>query len=155
MTARAIQLADAVVAELAAKTDWSWKFTAERINKPSWDLSKGELDKIRVTVSPYGGQPSRSTRSKRQFDYTLHIAVQRRIKIEKDDGHFPNERTDSLIELAQAIDDYLFTKELVDYESASWVGSEWVNGERDIFSEEQLNEHLFMSVLQITYRVWA
>jgi hypothetical protein len=141
--ALAIDVADAVVAELAGGT-FSQAFTPERRVLPSFDLK--DLATLRVTVAPNAVEVTGGTRSVSQYDCRVDVGIQKRL------GRDLDAEVTHLCDLVEEIADYLRKRTLAKAPHALWMRT--VN--EPIYAPEHLLEHrTFTSVLTLTYRAFA
>ena len=134
-------VADSVVAELNAGS-FNWPFTAERRNLPQFDLT--DMKTLHVTVVPKGVIVSPGGRAHNQHDYSIDVAVQK--KVDDENG----KEVDSLLELVDEIADQFRFKRLSSYPGAIWLKTE----HPAVYSQEHLHEmRQFTSVLTFTFRI--
>jgi len=137
-----IALADAVAGSLNAG-QFSNLFTAERKYQPVFDLLSS-LAVLRVTVIPKSLTVTTATRSDCFYDCAIDIGVQRRV-VTGDQVVL-----DGLMRLVEEIGDHLRFRQLEAFPEASWLSLE----NDPVFVPEHLEkEHVFTSVLTVTYRV--
>ena len=136
-----IALADAIVASLNAGA-FSLPFEAHRGYRPAVGLP--DLAAVKVTVIPKSLTISAATRADGFYDCAIDIGVQR--KVNADD---PAE-LDALMRLVEEIGDHLRGRPLDGFPAAVWLSLE----NEPVFVPEHLEkEHVFTSVLTVTYRV--
>jgi hypothetical protein len=108
-------------------------------------LNLPELVDLRVTVVPKGLITTGVSRATCQNDFTIDVAVQRRVASEE-----PVE-IDPLVEFAQEIPERFQFRRLDSLPAAVWVKTEHA----PIYSIEHLDElRLFTSVLTFTFRAF-
>ena len=135
------QIADAVVAELNGN-NFGQPFVAQRAYAPVFDL--GEMADLHVTVVPRAASAERMDRSSRQFDYSIDVAVQKKLAL---DG---NVESDALMLLVERIGDYFFGRRPATFNQA--VCTKVDND--PIYSPEHWREmRQFTSVLTLVFRV--
>lgn len=136
-----VAIADAVVAELNAGT-FSESFTAERLFQPVFELT--DLQVLHVSVVPRSVKSQGATRGASFFDCAVDIGVQKKLGAEDEAD------IESLLDLVEAISDYLRSRPLQAWPRAAWVKSE----NAPVYAPEHLEQlRQFTSVLTITYRV--
>ena len=134
-------VADSVVAELNAGS-FSWPFTAERRNLPHFD--QADMKTLHVTVVPKGVIVSPGGRSYNQHDYSIDVAIQKKVDAEE------GTEVDSLLELVDEFADQFRFKRLSSYPGAIWLKTEHPS----VYSQEHLHEmRQFTSVLTFTFRI--
>lgn len=134
-------LADAIVAELNAST-FSQTITAVRQFLPQFELP--EMKTLHVTVVPRGIASGIADRSRGQGDYSVDIAVQK--KLSSDD----NADIDPLLALVEEIADHFHARRLASYPNAAWLKTE----QTVLYAPEHMVDlRQFTSVLTLTYRV--
>lgn len=136
-----IQVADAVLAELAAGT-FSQQFTAQRAYRPAFDLAA--LNALRVTVVPKSVDVINASRRTDHFDCVIDVGIQKRVN--PDDG----QSVDAMANFVAEVVDFLRHRALSSMPDAVWLRIRndpgWV--------PEHLDEHrTFTSVVEVTYRV--
>jgi len=138
--ALAIDIADAVVAELASGS-FSQPISPQRLVLPEFDLAA--LADLRVTVVPKAVEISAASRVASQHDVQIDIGIQK--KLGKDlDAEVP-----VLCELVDEIAAFLKRRPLQATPHAVWVRS----ANEPIYAPEHLAEQrVFTSVLTVTYR---
>ncbi|MCG3178314.1 MAG: hypothetical protein BIFFINMI_00640 [Phycisphaerae bacterium] len=135
-----IQIADAVVAELNAG-GFSQAFVAQRAYAPVFDL--GEMADLHVTVVPRAASAERLDRASRQFDYSIDVAVQKKLA----DGG--NVEIDALMFLVEQIADHFNGRRPAQLNSAVCLRVE----NDPIYSPEHMRElRQFTSVLTLVFR---
>ena len=136
-----IALADAIVAKLQDGT-FSLPVEVRRGYRPVVELPG--LTGVQVTVIPKSVAISAATRADGFDDCAIDIGIQR--KVNADD---PTE-LDALMRLVEEIGDHLRFHKLDEFPNAAWLAIE----NDPIFAPEHLEkEHVFTSVLTVTYRV--
>lgn len=136
-----LALADAVVAGLNAGT-FSLPFTVQRGYRPAAELP--DLAAVKVTVIPKSLAITAASRADGFYDCALDIGVQRKVNLDD-----PAE-LDALMRLVEELADHLRFKRLDGFPAAAWLSIE----NDPIFAPEHLEkEHVFTSVLTVTYRV--
>ena len=137
-----VDIADAVVAQLNGHT-FPLAFTAQRAYAPLQTLK--DLQTIHVTVVPKGIVLENVARDRRQRDYQIDIAVQKKLA-----SLAPTE-IDPLVDLAAEIGD-LFVGRLASYPGAIAIKTEHT----PIYALEHLEQlRTFTGVLTVTFRVVA
>lgn len=138
------QIADAVVAELNGGS-FGQPLTAQRAYVPVFDL--GEMANLHVTVVPRAASTERADRSSRQFDYSIDVAVQKKLSPPPGGG---NQESDELMLLVERIGDYFFGRRPATFNQA--VCTKVDND--PIYSPEHWREmRQFTSVLTLVFRV--
>ena len=141
-----IRIAEAVVAVLGAAT-LSQPFTAERHYLPEFALE--DMDTLHVSVVPAEFLSDMADRARDRAEYTVHIAVQKRVSKHQPPG-LDNAAIDELMRLVEEIGDLFRHKRLAGYEDAHWVKTE----NKPIYDPKHLQEHgQFTSLLALTFRV--
>ncbi len=137
------KLADAVVGELN-RADLGEDFTASRAYRPVYDL--GDMADLRVTVVPRTVGETIQSRSRTQSDYTVDVAVQKKIA--------GDEEADGLMNLVEAIARHFRFRRLMLLGGAEAV---WIaTANSPIYVPEHLAElGQFTSVLSLTFRTIA
>ncbi len=136
----ATDIADAVAAELNGAV-FSQTFTAVRSVLPRQELAA--LSSLKVTVVPRAVEITNGTRTARQYDVVVDIGVQKKVGSDVDSD------VASLGDLVDEITEYLCERRLSELPYAMWV--EVAND--PLYDVEHLtNEHVFTSVLSVTYR---
>lgn len=137
-----IEIADAVVAELAAG-EFSAPFTARRMLLPEFELS--ELNDLHVTVLPKSIDIAAGSRIASNYDVKIDIGVQKKVAdVEADVAQ--------LCGLVEEIAEFLRRRPLQGAQYAAWMNT----ANQPVYSPEHLAEkRLFTSVLTLTYRVMA
>jgi len=139
--ALAIDIADAVVAELAGGA-FSLPFTAVRRVLPEYELA--DLKDLRVTVVPAAVEISGASRTLSQHDVRIDIGIQKKL-----DKAIDTEVA-QLAGLVDEIAEFLKRRPLQATPYAVWVKT--VN--EPIYAADHLaQQRAFTSVLSITYRV--
>lgn len=134
-------IADAVVAELAAET-FNLPFVAERRYLPEFELK--EMKDLRVTVVPKATTVTTLGRGVTQHDVEIDVAVQQ--KLAKED----NTEIDTLMGLVEEIGDFFRLRRLAAFPGAIWTKTQNV----PIYAQEHLAEmRVFTSLLTLTFRV--
>jgi hypothetical protein len=145
MTAVAIQIADAVVAELNAHT-FSQPFSAVRAYLPEYKLE--DMGTLHVTVVPAELLAEPSDRSRDREEHKLHVAIQQRFKPQ--DGTVPMASLDGLIGLTEEIRDYLRDRRPASYPQARRIKTE----NKPIYDPKHLAElNQFTGLLAFTYHI--
>lgn len=135
------QIADAVVAELNGGS-FGQPLVAQRAYVPVFDL--GEMADLHVTVVPKAASAERMDRSNRQFDYSIDVAVQKKLSL---DG---NVESDALMLLVERIGDYFFGRRPATFNQAICTKVD----NDPIYSPEHWREmRQFTSVLTLVFRV--
>jgi hypothetical protein len=134
-----LDIADAVTSALNAGP-FNPALNAERRYQPVFDLA--DLAALKVSVVPKSVTISNATRESGYFDCAIDIGVQKKIA---DDSEL-----DGLVELVEQIADHLRQKRLDDAPEAAFVSI----ANEPVFAPEHLDQqHVFTSVLTVTYRV--
>ena len=134
-------IADAVAAELTAGS-FSQPVAAERRNLPQFELA--DMKSLKVTVVPKGVVILPGGRTHGHYDYTIDVAVQK--KVDQEEGT----EVDELLGLVDEIADHLRFKRLTGFPGAVWLKTE----HPAIYSQEHLHEmRQFTSLLTLTFRV--
>ena len=137
-----VQLADAVVADLAAH-QFSQAFTPTRAYVPTIDLQ--EVKDLVVTVVPNARSETPVSRADDQVDYTIEVGVQKKIS---GDVNTSGE-VDVLLALVLEIAAFLNRHRLTEAADMTWVGTE---NDPVYYPEHLLNLRQFTSVLKVSYR---
>ncbi|GAB4110380.1 MAG: hypothetical protein Kow00105_19150 [Phycisphaeraceae bacterium] len=143
----AINIADAIVAELNAAPlgTFDLTFTALRRVLPVFDLA--EMADLHVSVVPRAVEIAGATRSASQYDVQIDIGVQQ--KLASDGGNL-DQQVPALCGLVDQIADYLRRRVLQASPQAVWVRT----ANDPIYAPEHLSQlRQFTSVLTLTYRV--
>src|SRR5690606_879281 len=145
--ALAIDIADAVVAELA-NGDFSQPFIPVRRVLPEYDLE--ELQDLRVTVVPASIAIEGSTRSVSQHDVRIDIGIQKKLTTA---GTAIDTEVAQLCDLVEEIGAYLKRRPLAALLGVL-PGVVWVRMENEpIYAADHLaQQRTFTSVLSLTYR---
>jgi hypothetical protein len=134
-------IADALVAELNAAT-FSQPVNAERQYVPQFELPS--MQTLHVTVAPKGVVLSTLDRARGQGDYSLDLAVQRKLTTAD------NPELDTLTNLVEEIIDHFRARRLDSFPAAAWLKTEVPA----LYAPEHMTElRQFTSVLTLTYRV--
>ncbi|MCG3178008.1 MAG: hypothetical protein BIFFINMI_00331 [Phycisphaerae bacterium] len=143
-----IQIAEAVVAELNAPgsplvpAEGDPLATAARAYAPVFDL--GEMVDLHVTVVPKAASAERADRATRQFDYSIDVAVQKKL------GDGGDAEIDGLMLLVEQIADHFNGKRPVQYAGAVCLRAD----NEPVYSPDHLRElRQFTSVLTLVFRV--
>lgn len=137
----AIDIADAVVAELAKGT-FSQAFAPVRRVLPSYELK--DLSVLRVTVAPAAVEMEAASRSLTQHDFQIDVGIQKHL------GSDVDAEVAGLTDLVDELADYLRRRRLEAAPEAMWVRT----ANAPIYSPEHLSEErTFTSILTLTYRV--
>jgi len=142
-----IQIADAVVAQLnssgspLAPAEGDPLAVAARAYAPVFDL--GEMADLHVTVVPKAATAERLDRASRQFDYSIDVAVQKKL------GDASNAEIDALMLLVEQITDHFNGNR-----PAQFAGAVCLRVENDpIYSPDHMRElRQFTSVLTLVFR---
>jgi len=143
MMGLAIDIADAVAAEINAAADgtFSQVVDAQRQVLPARELS--ELTTLKVTVVPKAIEISGSTRSVSQYDVAIDIGVQKKLGKDLDVEVSP------LMTLVDEIAEYLRKRQLAAAPYAAWVRT----ANDPVYVPEHLaSQRVFTSLLTVTYR---
>ncbi len=141
MTARTIQVAEAVVAELNAG-GYVPRFTAVRKYAPVWTLE--ELATLRVCVVPAARETSLADRSHNDEEIAIDVGVQQRVP--EDDNTLP----DQLLDLAEQIGDGFLGHRLPTMPTAMVMAV----AHKSLFAPEHLHQmRVFTSILTLTVKV--
>lgn len=145
-----VQIANAVVAELNAPgsplvpAEGAPLATAARAYAPVFDL--GEMADLHVTVVPKAASAERADRATRQFDYSVDVAVQKKL-LPGDGG---DTEIDGLMLLVERIADRFNGKRPVQYAGAVCLRAD----NEPVYSPDHLRElRQFTSVLTLVFRV--
>jgi len=139
--ALAIDIADAVVAELAGGS-FSQPIDPLRRVLPEYELS--DLNELRVTVVPASIQIEGASRALSQHDVRIDIGIQKKL------GKTIDAEVAQLCELVDEIIEFLKRRRLQAAADAVWVKT----ANEPIYAADHLSEQrLFTSVLAVTYRV--
>ena len=139
--ALAIDIADAVVAELAGGA-FSQSFTPERRVLPEYELA--DLKDLRVTVVPAAVETSGASRTLSQHDVRIDVGIQKKL------GKNLDTEVASLLGLVDEIAEFLKRRPLQAAPYAAWIRT----ANEPIYAADHLAERrLFTSVLSVTYRV--
>ena len=141
-----IDIADAVVAELAAASAGAFPqaFEARRMALPAFELA--DLTQLRVTVVPKAVEITGSSRSASQYDVQVDIGIQKKLS-----GNSTDLDTEValLCGLVEEIADYLRRRPLAAAPFAGWLRT----ANEPIYAPDHLAEkRVFTSVLTLTYR---
>ena len=136
-----IALADSIVASLNAGA-FSLPFEVQRGYRPAVGLP--DLAAVMVTVIPKSLAITAATRADGFYDCAIDVGVQRQVNAAD-----PAE-LDALMSLVEEIGDHLRSRPLDGFPAAVWLSLE----NEPVFAPEHLEkEHVFTSVLTVTYRV--
>ena len=142
----AIDIADAVAAEINAAPGGTFSQAFEAVRKvlPVYELA--DLAEMKVTVVPKGIEINGSTRSASRYDVAVDIGIQKKLT-------GPNENLDAEVAalgtLVDEIADYLRRRPLSAAPQAAWVSI----ANDPVYAPEHLSEQrVFTSVLTVTYR---
>jgi hypothetical protein len=142
-----IQIADAVVTAINGAA-LSQSVLAERHYLPEFNLA--DLDQLRVSVVPAEIEQTVADRTRDQTDYTIHVAIQRRVAAQSPPG-LDTQAIDGLLRLVEEIGDLFRHQSLATAPVARWVKTE----NRPIYDPKHFNEHgQFTSLLALTFRTW-
>lgn len=134
-------IADAVVVDLNAGS-FSQTFTAQRAYLPEFELP--DMENLQVTVVPKGVTTLPGSRSRQQHEYTVDIAVQKKLQT-ADDAEI-----DALMTLAEEVGDHLRFQRLPSFPNAMWLKTE----NDPVYAQEHIRElRQFTSILTLTFRV--
>ena len=134
-------IADAVVTELNAHM-FSQAVAAARAYLPRYDLA--EMKDLHVTVVPKGVEIDVSSRTLAQHDYSIDIAVQKRLSGDDQSD------MDGLMGLVEEVADFFRQRRLAAYPNAVWARTE----NMPIYAPEHMEQmRQFTSVLTLTFRV--
>jgi hypothetical protein len=141
MASTLVALADAIVARLNAGS-FSLPFEARRGYRPVVELP--DLTAVVVTVIPKSLTISAATRADGFYDCAIDVGVQRKVNAEE------REPLDDLMRWVEEIGDHLRAQPLDAFPAATWLSLE----NDPIFVPDHLEkEHVFTSVLTVTYKV--
>ena len=139
--ALAIDIADAVVAELAGGA-FSLPFTTVRRVLPEYELA--DLKDLRVTVVPAAVEISGASRTLSQHDVRIDIGIQKKL------GKNLDVEVASLLGLVDEIAEFLKRRPLQAAPYAVWVRT----ANEPVYAADHLAERrTFTSVLTLVYRV--
>ncbi len=139
----ALDIADAVAAELNAAPDGTFTpaFTAVRRVLPAFEL--GELAELKVSVVPKSVQISGASRAASTFEIAVDIGIQRKL------GSDLDAEVAELTDLVDAIADYLRRRPLSAMPGVAWAST----ANEPVYAPEHLaDRRVFTSVLTVTYR---
>ncbi len=137
----AARIAAAVVVELNAGT-FSQSFTAARAYSPEFELP--DMETLQVTVVPKGVTTQPGSRSHRQHDYSVDVAVQQKLQTADDT------EIDALMTLAEEVGDHFRFQRLPSFPNAMWLKTE----NDPVYAQEHIRElRQFTSILTVTFRV--
>lgn len=140
MTAKLVEIADAVKTELAGGV-FSQPFSPVRTWRPVQELL--DLKELNVMIVPRGVESTSGSRSSADNNYSVDIAVRKRVG--KSD-----QECDELTLLVEEICEFFVRRRLMSYPSAMWIGTENI----PVFSPDHLEEmSVFTSVITVTYKV--
>lgn len=141
MAAKIIEIADQLIIELNANP-FSIAFVSARSFNPIF--SPEEMGTLRVSVIPTGARVELLSRNKSSEDFQVSVAVQKRVAD-------LSAAVEPLLALIEEIDLFVRFRRLGGTVNAVWVGTE-IN---PLIDPNQLNqEHVFISVLDFTFRVY-
>jgi hypothetical protein len=139
---RAIDIADAVVAELNAGGEFSQLFVAERLYLPDFDQE--ELDTVRVPVLARGISHERASREASEDEVEIQVGIMKRVPPEDTDA------MDSMMNLVEEVMDHMAGRILKQYGQAVWVRTTT----DAIYNASLLaTNRVFQSVLTLTYKM--
>ena len=139
-------IATAVTAELNAAPEGTFDPAVQAVCSvlPVYDLTA--MGDLKVTVVPKAVQITGSTRAASQFDVQVDIGVQKKL------GSDLDSEVAALLDLVDAIAQYLRKRPLAAAPHACWVAT----ANEPVYAPEHLAEkRLFTSVLTLTYRAIA
>jgi len=140
--ALAVQVADAVVAELNAGS-FSESVAAVRSFLPEYDLK--DLKALRVTVLPAGDDLSSESRGANRRLVRVEIGIQKRLPAGEE---AEAEEMQALLLLLEEIKTYLAGRALAAQRAARWLSLE----NSPLYDLETMQEHRsFLSVLRVSY----
>lgn len=98
MSAKIATMTDAILAQMAAVTDWTEAFDAGRdyLERPL----KSEAEKIRITALPMSTARQNISRGKRMLTHTIALGIRQNVNPESVEG------VDVLVAFAESIADY-------------------------------------------------
>lgn len=140
----ALDIADAVVAELNAAPEDTFEpgFEAVRRVLPEFELK--DLSQLRVSVVPRSVLITTATRAESQYEVAIDIGIQRKLGTDLD------AEVEALGTLIDAIAAYLTRRPLAEAPYAVWSAIE----NEPVYAPVHLAEQrVFTSVLTVTYRV--
>jgi hypothetical protein len=140
-------IAGAVEAELNAAPAGTFEpaFTAQRVYLPQYDLK--DMADLHVTVVPKGVVVQSASRAVSQYDYSIDVAVQKKLLT---GGTTDPAEIDPLMALVEQIADFFRQRRLSAYPSAAWVRTEHTH----LYAQEHMSDlRQFTSVLTLTFRV--
>lgn len=143
-TAVAVSVADALVAMLNAAS-LSQEFTAVRKLIPKYTLE--ELDTLRVTVVVRAVEPSLITRGHVTEDYTIDVAVQKKIN---PDTPGVSGGADALMYLVEEIRDLLLGERLTTYSDAMCTA---ITSDPLARPDHLVSDRVFTSLIGCKYNV--
>ena len=143
-------IASAVATELNAAPAGTFEptFTAQRVYLPQYDL-KDMID-LHVTVVPKGVVVQSASRAVSQYDYSIDVAVQKKLLAITAGGTTDPAEIDPLMSLVEQIADFFRQRRLAEFPSAAWVRTEHTH----LYAQEHMSDlRQFTSVLTLTFRV--
>lgn len=138
----ATELADAVVTELNAKTDWRFPFHAERIAAVRRDVR--DLNELCVSVIPASIDYARQARDYIRSTVEIDIGVQK---------HLDGTESDPVADLGSLVDQiarYLTGRKLSHKPNAKPIGTA---NEPIYIQEHLLQKSVFTSVVSLKYQI--
>jgi hypothetical protein len=136
-----VQLAEALKVLLAGGS-FSLPITVQRTYVPTFTLM--DLENVQVTVTPATVERSNVSRSHRQFDRGVEVAVNKRVSAIS----IPN--IDALVDLTEEIADFLDGQNLGTPEPVyQWQGTEVIPYDQEVLH----SKNVFVSLLTVTYRL--
>ncbi len=124
-------------------------FTAVRAYAPAYSVE--QLKTLRVTVVPKGLIRVRGGRRTDQIDPAIDVAIQKTLVVTDDDapGTIDNDEVDSLMELTEAIADYLRKQRLQGYSAAMGIA---IENDPAWSQDHMATKRVFTSVVTVTMR---
>lgn len=145
MTALAVQLADAIVAELNDAT-FGQAFTATRAYRPFYELS--DMETLRVTVVSATFDASTLTRAGDREECGVDIAVQKKVNVDDTDA------VDPLMNLLEEIGLHFRRKTMATTRPATCVRRETIKGAEAGYAPEHIETlRQFTGIMRLTFAV--
>lgn len=135
------EVAAAVVSELNAGT-WDQAFTAVKTYRPTADIV---VPGLLVEVVPTGHEVDLEARDTRRHEYTVSVSVAKKETTPGDDAE-----VDDLLDLVDAIVDYMTARPLADAADASWIDTQ---RERVMLFDELTQKNVFAAIVRFRYLV--
>lgn len=155
MTAKLIQLADAVV-EALNDHDFGVDFTAER-SYADWDLSLSDSGVVHVDVVPVGHPTSElDTRSSVGYQLTVDVGIRKRFTAEEQDdetGRIELDAVDEMVELVELFVEFFYAspnRSLADADQAS-IAADGVAVRSTWIRPHLKDKRQFTALMRLTY----